>query len=66
MFFASCMEMTGDYGSSDRKGYGSCDIFYAQKINGKWSKPRNAGSMINTKNWETQPSFSSDGKTYIL
>jgi outer membrane protein OmpA-like peptidoglycan-associated protein/tetratricopeptide (TPR) repeat protein len=63
MFFASCMEMTGDYGSSDRKGYGSCDIFYAQKINGKWTKPRNAGAMINTKNWETQPSFSSDGKT---
>lgn len=63
MFFASCMEMTGDYGSSDRKGYGSCDIFYAQKINGKWSKPRNAGSTINTRNWETQPSFSSDGKT---
>jgi outer membrane protein OmpA-like peptidoglycan-associated protein len=63
MFFASCMEMSGDYGSSERKGYGSCDIFYAQKINGKWSKPRNAGSTINTKNWETQPSFSSDGKT---
>jgi outer membrane protein OmpA-like peptidoglycan-associated protein len=63
MFFASCMEMSGDYGSSDRKGYGSCDIFYAQKINGKWTKPRNAGSTINTKNWETQPSFSSDGKT---
>ena len=63
MFFASCMEMTGDYGSQDRKGYGSCDIFYAQKINGKWTKPRNAGPVINTKNWETQPSFSSDGKT---
>ncbi|MCC6180541.1 MAG: PD40 domain-containing protein [Bacteroidia bacterium] len=63
MFFASCMEMTGDYGSQDRKGYGSCDIFYAQKISGKWTKPRNAGPVINTKNWETQPSFSSDGKT---
>jgi outer membrane protein OmpA-like peptidoglycan-associated protein len=63
MFFASCMEISGDYGSSDRKGYGSCDIFYAQKISGKWTKPRNAGSTINTKNWETQPSFSSDGKT---
>lgn len=63
MFFASCMEITGDYGSSDRKGYGSCDIFYSQKINGKWSKPQNAGPTINTKNWETQPSFSSDGKT---
>lgn len=63
MFFASCMEMSGDYGSSDRKGYGSCDIFYSQKINGKWSKPANAGSVVNTRNWETQPSFSSDGKT---
>lgn len=63
MFFASCMEMTGDYGSPERKGYGSCDIFYSQKINNKWSTPVNAGPQINTKNWETQPSFSSDGKT---
>ncbi len=63
MFFASCMEATGDYGSDDRKGYGSCDIFYAQKINGKWSKAYNTGPVINTRNWETQPSFSSDGKT---
>jgi len=63
MFFASCMEMTGDYGSPDRKGYGSCDIFYAQKVNGKWTKPVNVGPPVNTANWETQPSFSSDGKT---
>lgn len=63
MFFASCMEITGDYGSPERKGYGSCDIFYSQKVSGKWSTPVNAGTQINTKNWETQPSFSSDGKT---
>ncbi len=63
MFFASCMEMSGDYGSPDRKGYGSCDIFYSQKQNGKWTVPVNAGQQINTRNWETQPSFSSDGKT---
>jgi len=63
MFFASCMEITGDYGSPERKGYGSCDIFYSQKQNGKWSVPVNAGQQVNTKNWETQPSFSSDGKT---
>lgn len=63
MFFASCMEMTGDYGSPDRKGYGSCDIFYSAKVNGKWTRPQNAGPTINTANWETQPSFSSDGKT---
>jgi outer membrane protein OmpA-like peptidoglycan-associated protein len=63
MFFASCADDMGDYGSQDRKGYGSCDIFYSQKINGRWTKPRNAGPSINTNHWETQPSFSSDGKT---
>ncbi len=63
MFFASCMNEFGDYGAADRKGYGSCDIFYAQKIDGEWTRPRNAGSAINSANWETQPSFSSDGRT---
>jgi outer membrane protein OmpA-like peptidoglycan-associated protein/tetratricopeptide (TPR) repeat protein len=63
MFFASCMEITGDYGSPDRKGYGSCDIFYSQKKDGKWTRPVNIGPTVNTANWETQPSFSSDGKT---
>lgn len=63
MFFASCADQFGDYGSESRKGYGSCDIFYSQKVNGFWTKPRNAGSSVNTGHWETQPSFSSDGKT---
>jgi outer membrane protein OmpA-like peptidoglycan-associated protein len=63
MFFASCADQFGDYNSPGRQGYGSCDIFYSQKINGYWTKPRNAGSSINSGNWETQPSFSSDGKT---
>ena len=63
MLFASCADEFGDYGSPDRKGSGSCDIFYSQKVNGKWTRPRNAGAAINSVNWETQPSFSSDGKT---
>lgn len=63
MFFVSCANEFGDYGTDGRKGYGSCDIFYAQKINGRWTNPRNAGSAINTNHWETQPCFSSDGKT---
>lgn len=63
MFFASCANEFGDYGSADRKGYGSCDIFYSQKINGHWSRPRNAGPAVNSEHWETQPSFSSDGRT---
>ncbi len=63
MFFASCINIEGNYGAPDRKGYGSCDIFYSEKVNGKWTKPMNVGPPINTQNWETQPSFSSDGKT---
>jgi outer membrane protein OmpA-like peptidoglycan-associated protein len=63
MFFASCIEENGTYGSAERKGYGSCDIFYSQKLNGKWTKAQNLGPLINTRNWETQPSFSSDGNT---
>ena len=63
LFFASCANEFGDYGAEGRKGYGSCDIFYAQKINGRWTAPRNAGPAVNSNHWETQPSFSSDGKT---
>ena len=63
MFYASCAGLYGDYGDPSRKGYGSCDIFFTQKNNGKWTNPVNVGPPINSSNWETQPSFSSDGKT---
>ena len=54
----------GDYQyGGDRKGYGSCDLFYSQNNGTNWSKPVNLGPKINSKHWETQPSFSSDGKT---
>ncbi|MCB9361581.1 MAG: PD40 domain-containing protein [Flavobacteriales bacterium] len=61
LIFTSCADMNG-YGP-DRKGYGSCDLFYAYNIGGKWTNPKNLGTPINTQHWETQPSFSSDGKT---
>jgi outer membrane protein OmpA-like peptidoglycan-associated protein/Tol biopolymer transport system component len=54
----------GDYQyGGDRKGYGSCDLFYSQNNGTNWSKPVNLGPKINSRHWETQPSFSSDGKT---
>ena len=62
IFFAACEEVDGTYGG-DRKGYGSCDIFYTQKIGDVWTKSVNLGPPVNSKNWESQPSFSSDGKT---
>jgi outer membrane protein OmpA-like peptidoglycan-associated protein len=62
IFFAACPDMNGKY-LEDKKGFGSCDIFYAQKIGSNWTKPVNVGPPISTGNWESQPSFSSDGKT---
>lgn len=51
-----------DYGEG-REGKGSCDLFVSEKEGDNWSKPFNMGAPINTGHWESQPSFSSDGKT---
>jgi outer membrane protein OmpA-like peptidoglycan-associated protein len=61
LFFVACQDAYG-YGE-DRKGYGSCDIFFCFKSGDKWTKPQNLGTPVNSKHWETQPSFSSDGRT---
>lgn len=52
----------GKYGN-DREGYGSCDLFVSERIGKEWTKPVNMGAPINSEHWETQPCFSSDGKT---
>ncbi len=62
LIFTSCDNPVEGYGR-DRKGFGSCDLFYTYKIGDNWRKPQNLGSKINSRNWETQPSFSADGKT---
>jgi outer membrane protein OmpA-like peptidoglycan-associated protein len=65
LIFTAC-EIHGDYGP-DRRGYGSCDLFYTKRVGKNWVKPRNLGAPVNTQRWESQPSFSSDGKSlYFL
>jgi hypothetical protein len=63
MFYTACGDINNEYGPTKEKGYGSCDIFYSDHYTGKWKRPINIGPPVNSKNWETQPSFSSDGKT---
>ncbi len=63
LFFAACQEEDGNYGTPNRKGFGSCDIFYTQQVGKNWGKVYNIGNTINTKFFESQPSFSSDGKS---
>jgi len=54
LFFAGC-------GRPD--GYGSCDLYWSKRIGNYWSEPTNLGPIVNTEQWESQPSFSSDGAT---
>ncbi|MFT6166730.1 MAG: outer membrane protein OmpA-like peptidoglycan-associated protein [Vicingaceae bacterium] len=61
MIYAAC-EIFGNYGGG-KLGAGSCDLFYSVKNDQVWTKPINLGGLINTNNWETQPSFSADGKS---
>lgn len=54
LIFTSCV---------GRDGYGSCDLFESRKIGDKWTEPRNLGPLVNSKEWESQPSLSADGRT---
>ena len=62
IIFVACEMGPRGYGAG-RKGYGSCDLFFSEKVGNTWSKPFNLGAPVNSMHWETQPSFSSDGKT---
>lgn len=61
LFFTACQEMMES--SDARKTKGSCDLFIAKKVGSKFNAPRNLEAPINTGVWESQPSFSSDGRT---
>ena len=54
MFFTGCER---------QDGAGRCDLYMCVKRGDKWGKPRNLGPAVNSRAWESQPSFSIDGKT---
>jgi len=54
MFFTAC---------NRKDGMGRCDIYWSKRVGETWSEPKNLGAPVNTAHWESQPTFSSDGKT---
>lgn len=42
-------------------GYGSCDIYYSYRVGKEWTIPENCGRIINSADWDSQPSVSADG-----
>lgn len=53
------------YASDGHPGFGGTDIFYSLFENGKWSKPKNLGSPINSKGDDTNFSISAQGMAYF-
>lgn len=41
---------------------GSCDLYIAYKLNGRWQRPKNMGKNVNSRSWDSQPSLSADGR----
>jgi outer membrane protein OmpA-like peptidoglycan-associated protein len=60
--FTKCALLENDYGAG-LKGLGSCDLFISRRIGERWTPPDNLGPPLNSRNWESQPSLGSDGKT---
>ncbi len=54
LFYTSCDDL--------ENGFGSCDLYYSIKIGNIWSNPENCGTIINSADWESQPSVSADGR----
>lgn len=54
LFFAGCERPDG---------LGSCDIYWSRRIGDSWSEPENLGPVVNSSYWDSQPCFSSDGRT---
>jgi outer membrane protein OmpA-like peptidoglycan-associated protein/Tol biopolymer transport system component len=63
IIFTIC-DLYGQYAPDRSKtGFGSCDLFVSVRHGKSWSPPLNMGKTINSRNWESQPCFSADGKT---
>lgn len=60
--FTKCAGLDGSYGAG-LKGMGSCDLFISRRIGDRWTPAKNLGSPVNSRNWESQPSLGSDGRT---
>jgi outer membrane protein OmpA-like peptidoglycan-associated protein len=57
LFFTACNK-------EDSKG--GCDLYYSKIIDGKPSDAKNLGSVVNSGSWDSQPCFSSDGKSLFF
>jgi Tol biopolymer transport system component len=55
------------YTACDREeGVGGCDLYIMTLDGAQWSQPKNLGDVVNSKEWDSQPTISSDGSRVIF
>jgi Tol biopolymer transport system component len=47
-------------------GYGKADLYFSFLEHGNWSKAENLGPVVNTEDFESNPSVSRDGQTFYF
>lgn len=62
LIFTACETADGSWGG-ERVGLGSCDLFYSTRTYNGWTPAQNLGNPVNSGTWESQPSFSANGRT---
>ncbi len=50
----------------ENDGIGSCDLYQATLEGKEWTNPVNLGNVVNSDDWDSQPTLSSDGNTLIF
>lgn len=50
----------------DKQGVGNCDLYITQLVGTEWSEPVNMGNIVNSEEWDSQPTISSDGNRIIF
>ena len=50
----------------DKESIGNCDLYITQLLGTDWSEPMNMGNVVNSDDWDSQPTISSDGNRIIF
>lgn len=53
------------YSSNMEESIGASDIYFSEIVNGKWSEPKNLGSVVNGKGNELFPFIDVDGRLFF-
>jgi outer membrane protein OmpA-like peptidoglycan-associated protein len=67
---AQCFSADGQVmiytGCGREEGMGSCDLYISTLEGDQWSTPVNMGNVVNSKQWDSQPTLSFDGTRMIF